>query len=211
MRQLSSIRVDDIRRLTTAAGMAPPQQGVPPAEAATPARQRLVAWLRSREGALSILVGIAVFALLLVSDFPLIPSILAASGVGWGIISLAGRLWNLGTAPAAPAFSAIEADDDESRGLQRDDNAGFWTDTRGFLGDRRVWFAGTGCAPRRFTPEVYVRLRVCHNQGERPVLVARSGERQWWWWQSTFYRDGSDFDPVDVEALLLTIEAQGQG
>ena len=43
----------------------------------------------------------------------------------------------------------------------------------------------------------------------RPVLVARSGECQWWWWQSAFYRDSADYDPIDVEALLLMAN-QGQ-
>ena len=80
----------------------------------------------------------------------------------------------------------------------------------GFLGSvSLVWFAGTGCAPLRFTPEAYVHLRVCHNKGQQPVLVARSGECQWWWWQSEFYRDSADYDPIDVEALLL-MAGQGQ-
>ncbi len=41
------------------------------------------------------------------------------------------------------------------------------------------------------------------------MLVARSGECQWWWWQSAFYRDSADYDPIDVEALLLMAN-QGQ-
>jgi hypothetical protein len=153
-------------------------------------------------------VGITVLALLLVSDFPAIPAVLAGFGVGWGVVSLAGRLWNLSTRPSAPAFSGAHPSAEEAQGLQRDDNAGFWTDTRGFLGDRRVWFAGTGCAPCRFSPEAYVRLRVSHNEGNRPVLVARAGECQWWWWRSSFYRDSADYDAIDVEALLLTVDQQ---
>jgi hypothetical protein len=177
-----------------------------------PIRERLAAWLRSREGALSLAVGIGVSGLLFISKFGAVPSLMAGAGVGWGVISLAGRLWNLSTAPDPPVFSVVRPSAVEGQGLLLDDNAGFWTDTRGFLGDRRVWFAATGCVPRRFTPDEYVRLRMCHNQGERPVLVARSGECQWWWWHSAFYRDSADFDPIDVEALLLMADqAGGQG
>jgi hypothetical protein len=202
VRELSSIRVDDIRRMTGAGGTVP-ERDASREEMSLPIRERLAAWLRSREGVLSLVVGTCVSALLLVSQFGGVPSLLAGAGVGWGVISLAGRLWNLSTAPEPPAFSTIRPAGEEGLGLLRDDNAGFWTDTRGFLGDRRVWFAGTGCVPRRFTPDEYVRLRMCHNQGEWPVLVARSGESQWWWWHSAFYRDSADFDPIDVEALLL--------
>jgi hypothetical protein len=208
VRELSSIGADDIRRVKTAGGDGPAGAGSRE-EVTTPTRERLAAWLRSREGALSMVVGIGVFGLLYLSRFGAIPSLLAGAGVGWGIISLAARLWNVSTVPQAPAFATVRPSGEEGEGLLCDDNAGFWTDTRGFRGDRRGWFAGTGCAPLRFTPEAYVHLRVCHNKGQQPVLVARSGECQWWWWQSEFYRDSADYDPIDVEALLL-MAGQGQ-
>ena len=89
---------------------------------------------------------------------------------------------------------------DGSVELRHDQNAGFWSDKRGFLGGRRVWFAGTGCPPRRLRPDVYLRLRAWRDQGDLPVFVARARERQWWWWRDAFYWESGDFEPEDIRS-----------
>jgi hypothetical protein len=167
---------------------------------------RLGPWLHTREGvAAAILAAVAFCVLWAALSAPLVSAVLAAAAATVAV-SLLARLWEVQTAPPAPAFSLIREEADGSIELGQDENAGFWRDKRGFLGTRRVWFAGTGCPPSRLRPDVYVRLRAWRDQGDFPVFVARSRERQWWWWRDAFYWESGDFEPEDVRAFLVMLE-----
>jgi HNH endonuclease len=167
---------------------------------------RIAPWLQTREGiAAASLAAVAFCVLWVAVGAPLISDLLAAAAATV-LVSLLARLWEVQTTPPAPAFSSIREDVDGSIELGQDENAGFWRDKRGFLGARRVWFAGTGCPPCRLRPDVYLRLRAWRDQGDLPVFVARSRERQWWWWQDAFYWESGDFEPEDVRAFLVMLE-----
>jgi hypothetical protein len=158
-----------------------------------------------------VLATITLFAVLAHDVFPVVPALLVAATLGCGFVSQAARLWEARTGPPAPPFCQSPDADPCSRELRADVSAGFWTDRRGFLWERRVWFAGTGCAPHRLRQEDYLRLRRTHAQGDVPVLVTRSQERQWWWWQSAFYCDAEDREAEEVHGILLTAPADGTG
>jgi hypothetical protein len=136
------------------------------------------------------------------------PLLTALLGAAFAIIliSLAARLWESRTAPRPAAFSRIRHRADGGVELQQDENAGFWRDNRGFLWGNRIWFAGTGCPPCRLRPDTYLRLRAWRDQGDLPVFVARSRQRQWWWWRNAFYWESGDCGPEDVAALLMMLE-----
>jgi hypothetical protein len=136
---------------------------------------------------------------------PLLTDILLAA-FAIVVVSLAAQLWESQTAPHPPAFSLVRGEVDGAVELQRDENAGFWRDTRGFLWASRVWFAGTGCPPCRLRPETYLRLRAWRDEGDLPVFVARTRERQWWWWRNAFYWESGDYEPEDVRTLLVMLE-----
>ena len=167
---------------------------------------RVSPWLETREGVAGACLAAVVFAVLWAAvSAPVLTDLLGAA-FAIVFVSLAARLWESHTAPVAPAFSLIRESGDGSIELSHDENAGFWTDKRGFLGARRVWFAGTGCLPCRLRPDVYLRLRAWRDLGDLPVFVARAQQRQWWWWRDAFYWESADCEPEDLRALLVMLE-----
>ena len=169
-------------------------------------RNRLGPWLQTREGVGSVSVSVVVFWTLWAAiAAPLLASVLGAAAAGI-LVSLAARLWEWRTAPRAAAFSRIEHLVDGGVELQQDPNAEFRRDSRGFLWGNRIWFAGTGCPPRQFRSDTYMRLRAWRDEGDLPVFVARSDRRQWWWWRDAFYWESGDCGPEDVAALIMMLE-----
>lgn len=167
---------------------------------------RVGPWLQTREGVASVGTAAAVLWILWApAGGPVFADVLAAA-LAAILVSIAARFWESRTAPRAPAFSSITAPVDGGVELQHDPNAGFWRDKQGFLWGYRVWFAGTGCPPRRIRPDTYLRLRAWCDQGDLPVFVARAHGRQWWWWRSAFYWESGDYGPEDVGALLVMFE-----
>jgi hypothetical protein len=167
---------------------------------------RINPWLQTREGVAAAGLAAVVFCVLWAAVSAPLHTDLLAAAFAIVLVSLGARLWESRTAPLAPAFSVIHDDVDIGVELRYDENAGFWRDKRGFLGARRVWFAGTGCPPCRLRPDIYLRLRAWRDQGDLPVFVARARERQWWWWRDAFYWESGDFEAEDVEGLLLMLE-----
>lgn len=139
------------------------------------------------------------------ADLPFVPAVLIA-GFGIVLVCFAADFWQARTAPPPPAFSELAGPAEGTVEVHEDDNAGFWRDSRGFLWGSRVWFAGTGCSPCRFSPETYSRLRAWHDRGDLPVFVARARDRQWWWWRNAFYWESGDSEPEDVPALIVALE-----
>jgi hypothetical protein len=135
---------------------------------------------------------------------PLLTALLVAA-ISIILVSIAARLWESCTAPHPAAFCRIEPPVDGGVELQRDHSAGFWTDRQGFLWGNRIWFSGTGCLPCQLRRDTYLRLRAWREQGDLPVFVARSGQRQWWWWNA-FYWESRDCGPEDVAVLLMMLE-----
>jgi hypothetical protein len=194
MRQFTSLRAGDL----SVGDVLALRGRTAVAQMSVPVGQRLVPWLRSREGIASVVLTVVLSALLMLSDFPFLAGLLTGTALGCGGVSVAARWWNGRTAPESPPFCAPSSSPAGSGTIRRDANAGFWIDRGGFLGDRRIWFAATGCAPVRLTSEAYTRLRTCHDHGEGPVLVARSPERRWWWWRAAFYWDASDYGAQEL-------------
>jgi hypothetical protein len=163
---------------------------------------RVGLWLQTREGIASASVSFVVFLILLgLLSAPLLTALIVAA-FSIILVSLIARLWESLTAPGAPAFSRISDALDGSVELQHDPNAGFWTDSRGFLWGDRVWFAGSRCPPCRIRPDTYRRLHAWCDQEDLPVFIARARQRQWWWWRNAFYWESGDYEPEDVAALL---------
>ena len=169
-------------------------------------RNRLGPWLQSREGIAAASVSFIVFWILWAAMGAPLPAVLLGAAFAIILVSLAARLWESRTAPTAAAFSRIAHTVDGGVELQQDPNAGFRRDSRGFLWDNRIWFAGTGCAPCQLRPDTYLRLRAWRDEGDLPVFVARARGRQWWWWQNAFYWESGDCGPEDVAALLMMLE-----
>jgi hypothetical protein len=169
-------------------------------------RSRLRPWLRTREGVASVSLAAALFAVLWgpIGDPVAADVLLAAFAIV--LVSLASQLWESLTTPPSPTFSPL----DGTVELEHDENAGFWRDTRGFLWASRVWFVGTGCPPCQLSPETYLRLRAWRDEGDLPVFVARTRERQWWWWRNAFYWESGDYEPEDVRTLLVMLERDDQ-
>lgn len=169
-------------------------------------RNRVLPWLQTREGLAS--AGIAAVVLWILwapLSAPLIADLLAAATVVV-LISLGARLWESRTAPSAPSFSRAAGAAPGRVVLQRDRNATFWRDKRGFLWDRRVWFAATGCPPCRLRPQTYQRLRAWSEESDLPVFIVRVRGRQCWWWRGAFYWESGDYNPEELRALLLMLE-----
>jgi hypothetical protein len=173
-------------------------------------RNRVVPWLQTREGLAS--AGFAVVVLWILwapLSAPLVAALLCAASV-IVLISLGARLWDWRTAPRVPAFS-LKTDSTPGRVvLQRDRHAGFWRDKRGFLWDRRIWFAATGCPPCRLRPQTYRQLRAWSEESDLPVFVVSRRGRQCWWWRSAFYWESGDYDPEDLRSLLLMLEGDDE-
>jgi hypothetical protein len=169
-------------------------------------RNRVVPWLQTREGlAGASLAALVLWILWAPVSAPFVADLLCACCV-IVLVSLGARLWESRTAPRAPAFSLAAGSGGRRVVLQRDRNAGFWRDKRGFLWDGRVWFVGTGCPPRRLRPQTYRQLRAWCEQDDLPVFVVRAQGRQWWWWRNAFYWEAGDYGPEDLRALLLMLE-----
>jgi hypothetical protein len=169
-------------------------------------RNRVVPWLQTREGLAS--AGFATLVLWILwapVSAPFVADLLCAA-CAVVLVSLGARLWESRTAPRAPAFSLTKESGTGGVVLQRDRNAGFWRDKRGFLWDGRVWFVGTGCPPFRLRPETYRRLRAWCEEGDLPVFVVRARGRQWWWWRNAFYWESGDYGSEDLRALLLMLD-----
>jgi HNH endonuclease len=169
-------------------------------------RNRVVPWLQTREGLASAgFAALVLWVLWAPVSAPLVADLLGAACV-IVLISLGARLWESRTAPRPPAFSLSGETAPGRVVLQRDSNAGFWRDKRGFLWDRRIWFAATGCPPCRLRPQTYRRLRAWSEESDVPVFVVRRSGRQCWWWRSSFYWESGDYDPQELRALLLMLE-----
>ena len=167
---------------------------------------RVSPWLHTREGVASASVSVVVFLILWPAvGAPFLTAVLGAAFV-MILVSLAARLWESRTAPRAAAFSRMAHPDHGCVELQRDPNAGFRRDRRGFLWSNRIWFAGTGCPPCQLHPGTYLRLRAWRDEGDLPVFVARSGQRQWWWWRNAFFWESGDCGPENLAALLTMLE-----
>lgn len=169
-------------------------------------RNRVVPWLQTREGLVS--AGFAVVVLWILwapLSAPFVADLLGAACV-IVLVSLGARLWEARTEPRAPAFSLAEEAIPGRVVLQRDRNAGFWRDKRGFLWDRRVWFAATGCPPCRLRPQTYQKLRAWSEESDLPVFIVRRRGRQCWWWRRAFYWEAGDYEPEELRALLLMLE-----
>lgn len=173
-------------------------------------RLRIRPWLQTREGSASAIVAILVTVL--VWGFSAAPGSTAVLAGMFGVIivSLASRFWEVRTAPPVPAFARAPAPLPGTIEVLQDDNAGFWRDNSGFLWGNRVWFAATGCAPRRLRPGTYGLLRNWHDEAKLPVFVTRESGRQWWWWQNAFYWESGDYEPEDMHALLTLVHAEGR-
>jgi hypothetical protein len=171
---------------------------------------RVGPWLQTREGAASASLSVVVFFILLVAvEVPLLTALLGAAFM-LVLVALAARLWESRTAPHGAAFSRSGHSVDDGVEVQQDAHAGFWRDSRGFLWSRRIWFAGTGCPPRQLRADTYLRLRAWRDQGDLPVFVARSHQRQWWWWRNAFYWESGDCGPEDAAALLMMLEREDE-
>ena len=171
-------------------------------------RGRIRPWLQTRQGAASVALGGIVFLIAWGPlDIPFVPAGLIAALAIIGM-SLVADLWERRTTPAPPPFCRLAESADDAVEVERDDNAGFWRDSRGFLWGGRVWFVGTGCPPLRIRPETHAHLRRWHDRNDLPVFVARSGDRQWWWWRNAFYWESGDSEPEDVSALIVALEAK---
>lgn len=166
-------------------------------------QNRVSPWLHTREGVASASVSVVVFWILWAAVEAPLPTALLGAAAVIILVSLAARLWESRTAPHAAAFSRVGHPVDGGAELHQDPNAGFWRDSRGFLWDDRIWFAGTGCPPCQLRPDLYLQLRASHDQGNLPVFVARSHRRQWWWWRNAFYSESGDCGPDDVAVLLM--------
>jgi hypothetical protein len=168
-------------------------------------RNRVLPWLQTREGLASAgLAALALWILWAPLSAPFVADLLGAATV-IVLVSLGARLWEARTAPRAPAFSLAEPTPGRVV-LQRDRNAAFWRDKRGFLWDGRVWFAATGCPPCRLRPQTYRRLRAWSEESDLPVFVVRRRARQCWWWRDGFYWESGDYSPEELRALLLMLE-----
>jgi HNH endonuclease len=173
---------------------------------ATQVRNRVVPWLQTREGLAS--AGIAAVVLWILwapLKAPLVADLLAAAFV-IVLVSLGARVWESRTAPPPPAFSLSVQSSPGHVVVARDRNAGFWRDQRGFLWDRRVWFAGTGCPPSRLRPQTYRRLRAWSEESDLPVFIVRRRDRQCWWWRGAFYWEAGDYERDELRSLLLMLE-----
>jgi hypothetical protein len=198
--------------VTSAKDMSSSVQGAVVDRVAAELRNRVGPWLHTREGVVSASVSVVVFWILwAAAGAPFLTALLGAAFVII-LVSLAARLWESRTAPRAAAFSRIGYPVDGGVELQQDPKAGFRRDSRGFLWGNRIWFAGTGCPPCQLRPDTYLRLRAWRDEGDIPVFVARSRQRQWWWWRNEFYWESGDCGPEDVAALLIMLERNdGQG
>lgn len=169
---------------------------------------RVGPWLHTREGIASASVSVVVFWILWATAGAPLPTALLGAAFVIILVSLAARLWESRTAPSAAAFSRIEISLDGGVELQHDPQAGFRSDSRGFLWGNRIWFAGTGCPPCHLRPDTYLKLRAWRDQGDLPVFIARARGRQWWWWRNAFYWESGDWGPGDVAALLMMLERE---
>jgi HNH endonuclease len=167
---------------------------------------RVSPWLHTREGVVSVNVSVVVFWILWAAVGAALLTALLGAAFVIILVALAARLWESQTAPRAAVFSRLGHPVRGGIELQQDPSAGFWRDSRGFLWGNRIWFAGTGCPPSRLRLETYLRLRAWRDQGDLPVFVVRSRQRQWWWWRNTFYWESGDLGPEDVAALLKMLE-----
>jgi len=168
-------------------------------------RNRVLPWLQTREGLASAgMAAVVLWILWAPVSAPLLTALLCAA-FAVVIVSLGARLWEARTAPPAPSFS-LTADVARSGVIQRDRNAGFWRDQRGFLWDRRVWFAATGCPPCRLRPQTYRLLRAWTEESDLPVFIVRRRGRQCWWWRSAFYWESGDYSPQELRTLLLMLD-----
>jgi hypothetical protein len=187
------------------------QTGTTPVEAAVEnvaaeLRNRVLPWLQTREGLASAgFAAVVLWILWAPLSAPLAADLLGAACVTV-LVSLGARLWESRTAPPTPAFSLTTESTAGRVVLQRDRNAGFWRDKRGFLWDRRVWFAATGCPPCRLRPQTYRRLRGWSEESDLPVFIVGKRGRQCWWWRSAFYWESGDYEPGALRSLLLMLE-----
>jgi hypothetical protein len=203
MPQTPPLRAQNLRRPRLAAAVSL-KSGAFADRLPEPVRQQLLPWLGAREGMASVVVSLLLFATLIVETFPPLPALLTGATFGCALVALVARIWEAATRPRPP-FARAEALASAGREIREDVNARFWTDRRGFLWSRRLWFAGTGCPARRLAPETYLQLR--QRQAETATLVADSTEGRWWWWHDAFYFDSSGCEP-DVVQTLLTMDEQ---
>lgn len=173
-------------------------------------RLRIRPWLHTREGSASTIVAVLLTVIAWgFADARFTTAVLAGM-FGVVLVSLAARFWEVRTAPPVPPFAHVSAPLPGTIEVLEDENAGFWRDKSGFLWSHRVWFAGTGCEPRRLKPGTYGCLRLWHDEGQLPVFVARAGQRQCWWWQAAFYWESGDYEPEDMHALLTLMQSEAQ-
>lgn len=101
------------------------------------------------------------------------------------------------------AIAVVSVTRTASRGtgamLREDPNARF-TSQRLFLFARRYSFRGTRSPPVAVSRRTFMAFRI--EQHERPVSVARHGDRTWWWYRDCFYWENQGYSPRDVLALV---------
>lgn len=122
---------------------------------------------------------------------------LVGIGIG-GFVAVAVLSLVMTKQPPTPAFARRSPTSGGTQ-LRQDHNARFSQD-RGFLFRRRVWFVGTCCPPMQVQMPHWNHFVAAQHQ--RPVAVAQSGARVWWWFENDFYWESGRYKERDVLALI---------
>ena len=170
-------------------------------------RGGVTAWVRSREGALSLLVAGAITVAVIdvpkdVVASPLVFLVaLAAAALGVAVIS---RIWESSSWPEAPSFARKPAAVSASKLLKEDLNATLLSDRGGFMFRRRTFFTATGLPPVQLDDAELAAA--CEQQQTQPVAIAETEARVWWWYADAFYWENAGYSQRDVLALITRRE-----
>jgi hypothetical protein len=164
---------------------------------------RFVWWLRSRRGASSIFLSLALVTVgvkagsipAVEAPFAALVGVVPAAMVVW----LLAALWEDKTFPQTPRYARPQ-EAVGSRQFRDDANAKIASDRLGFLFAKRYFFVGTGCPPVRLTARDVEEWGL--RSGSVPVLVASTKARRYWLYRGAFVWENQGLAPKDVMALI---------
>jgi hypothetical protein len=84
--------------------------------------------------------------------------------------------------------------------IREDERAGFFTDRKGYLWRKRLFFSASGIPTCEVLWDWY-RFASSFQTG-KPVLLLEEAKLSWWWFENGFYIARSDYSADDVAALV---------